>query len=180
MYYSIQNRVVLNIGVNTIWNETIACLLRGIQFTKHLPSKSFFSKERLNLSTRTQLLIYLSILAILDAVIPIPITAMFLIMILFQKPKWFKDWVDEIYRLWCTLPFHDEWQPRILLTAQLTDHHNTSRWASLRAPLFDLPSALLKYRCIIYFGTCCCEIVKTFNYIYLLYIILIPFYATLW
>jgi hypothetical protein len=51
------------------------------------------------LPTRTQLLIYLSILAILDAVIPIPITAMFLIMILFQKPKWFKDWVDEIYRL---------------------------------------------------------------------------------
>jgi hypothetical protein len=37
-------------------------------------------------------------LAILDAVIPIPITAMVLIMVLLQKPTWFKDWVDEIYR----------------------------------------------------------------------------------
>jgi hypothetical protein len=36
--------------------------------------------------------------AILDTVIPIPITAMILIMVLFQKPKWFKGWVDEIYR----------------------------------------------------------------------------------
>jgi hypothetical protein len=60
--------------------------------------KSFFSKERLNLSTRTQILIYLSMFAILDTAIPIPITAMVLIMVLFQKPKWFKDWVDEIYR----------------------------------------------------------------------------------
>ncbi len=33
-----------------------------------------------------------------DTVIPIPITAMVLIMVLFQKPKWFKDWVDRIYR----------------------------------------------------------------------------------
>jgi hypothetical protein len=77
----------------------IAHLLNGIFLNKSGYLKSFFSKERLNVSTRTQVLIYLSILAILDAVIPIPITAMFLIMVLFQKPKWFKDWVDEIYRL---------------------------------------------------------------------------------
>jgi hypothetical protein len=50
------------------------------------------------LSTRTQILIYLALLAIIDAVIPIPITAMVLIMVLFQKPSWFKDWVEEIYR----------------------------------------------------------------------------------
>ena len=50
------------------------------------------------MSTRTQILIYLSLLAILDAVIPIPITAMILMMVLFQRPKWFKDWVKEIYR----------------------------------------------------------------------------------
>ncbi len=50
------------------------------------------------MSTRTQILIYLSIFAILDVVIPIPITAMILMMVLFQKPAWFKDWVDEIYR----------------------------------------------------------------------------------
>jgi hypothetical protein len=50
------------------------------------------------MSTRNQLLIYLSVFAILDTVIPIPITAVILIMVLFQKPRWFKDWVDEIYR----------------------------------------------------------------------------------
>jgi hypothetical protein len=50
------------------------------------------------LSTRTQILIYLALLAIVDAVIPIPVTAMALIMVLFRKPSWFKDWVDQIYR----------------------------------------------------------------------------------
>jgi hypothetical protein len=50
------------------------------------------------MSTKTQILISLSLLAILDAVIPIPITAMMLIMVLFQKPRWFKEWVDKVYR----------------------------------------------------------------------------------
>ena len=50
------------------------------------------------MSTRTQILLYLALLAIIDSVIPIPITAMVLIMVLFQKPSWFKDWVEEIYR----------------------------------------------------------------------------------
>jgi len=52
----------------------------------------------LNLSTKTQILIYLSIFAVFDEVIPIPIRAMVLIMVLFKKPAWFKDWVDEVYR----------------------------------------------------------------------------------
>jgi len=51
------------------------------------------------LSIKTQVLIYLAILAVIDAVIPIPITAMGLIMVLFQKPRWFKEWVEKIYRL---------------------------------------------------------------------------------
>ncbi|WP_373500330.1 hypothetical protein [Desulfococcus sp.] len=50
------------------------------------------------MSTRTQLLVYLVLLALVDTVIPIPITAMILITVLFQKPQWFRDWVDEIYR----------------------------------------------------------------------------------
>ncbi|MGA6926747.1 MAG: hypothetical protein WBY88_13750 [Desulfosarcina sp.] len=50
------------------------------------------------MSIRNQILIYLFLLAIVDAVIPIPITAMVLIMVLFQKPAWFKEWVDQIYR----------------------------------------------------------------------------------
>ena len=51
------------------------------------------------MSTRTQILAYLILLAIIDMVIPIPITALVLIMVLFQKPKWFKDWVEKVYRL---------------------------------------------------------------------------------
>ncbi len=51
------------------------------------------------MSTKTKLLVYLAILAIFDTIIPIPITAMVLIMVMFQKPEWFKDWVDEIYGL---------------------------------------------------------------------------------
>lgn len=50
------------------------------------------------MSTKSQILIYLSLLALLDAVIPVPITAMLLIMVVFQKPGWFKDWVQDIYR----------------------------------------------------------------------------------
>jgi hypothetical protein len=50
------------------------------------------------LPKRSQILIYLALLAVFDAVIPIPITAMALIAILFQKPKWFKDWIEDIYR----------------------------------------------------------------------------------
>ncbi len=61
-------------------------------------ANGFIIKERSHLSTQTQILIYLALLAVFDAVIPIPITAMALIMILFQKPRWFKDWVDKIYK----------------------------------------------------------------------------------
>ncbi len=50
------------------------------------------------MSPKTQVLTCLALLAVLDAVIPIPITAMGLIMVLFQKPQWFKEWVEKIYR----------------------------------------------------------------------------------
>lgn len=49
-------------------------------------------------SLKTQILINLIVLAVVDTVIPIPITAMVLIMVLFQRPRWFKTWVDSIYR----------------------------------------------------------------------------------
>jgi hypothetical protein len=59
---------------------------------------SVFPRRTIPLSLKTQILINLIVLAIIDTVIPIPITAMLLIMVLFQRPKWFKDWVDTIYR----------------------------------------------------------------------------------
>lgn len=50
------------------------------------------------MSLKTQILIYLVLIAILDTVIPVPITAIVLIYVLFQKPVWFRQWVDGIYR----------------------------------------------------------------------------------
>lgn len=47
---------------------------------------------------KTKHLICLISLAILDMLIPIPIVAIALIFIMLQKPAWFRDWVDEIYR----------------------------------------------------------------------------------
>ena len=50
------------------------------------------------MSTKNQVLIYVLVLAVFDTIIPIPITALVLIHVLYQKPRWFKAWVEEIYR----------------------------------------------------------------------------------
>jgi lipopolysaccharide/colanic/teichoic acid biosynthesis glycosyltransferase len=49
------------------------------------------------MKTKTKILIYLIIFAIVDLVIPFPITAVILIYVLFEKPGWFKDYVTDIY-----------------------------------------------------------------------------------
>ena len=46
---------------------------------------------------RTEILVYLIVFAIIDIVIPIPITAIILIYVLLEKPEWFKKLVSEIY-----------------------------------------------------------------------------------
>lgn len=46
----------------------------------------------------TKLLIYLIIFAILDLIIPFPITAVILIYVILEKPYWFKEYVAEIYK----------------------------------------------------------------------------------
>jgi hypothetical protein len=46
---------------------------------------------------QTKIMIYLSILALLDMVIPIPFTALLLIYVIVEKPAWFRDSVTEIY-----------------------------------------------------------------------------------
>lgn len=50
------------------------------------------------MSTKNQVLIYIIVLAVFDTIIPIPITALVLIHVLYQKPRWFREWVEEIYR----------------------------------------------------------------------------------
>jgi hypothetical protein len=50
------------------------------------------------MSTKNQVLIYIIVLAVFDTIIPIPITAIVLIHVLYQKPRWFREWVEDIYR----------------------------------------------------------------------------------
>ena len=49
------------------------------------------------MKTRTKIIIYISVLALLDMVIPIPFTALILIYVILEKPPWFMDFVKEIY-----------------------------------------------------------------------------------
>jgi hypothetical protein len=49
------------------------------------------------MKTNTKIVIYLSILALLDMIIPIPFTALMLIYVIFEKPAWFRDLVTKIY-----------------------------------------------------------------------------------
>ena len=44
-----------------------------------------------------KILIYLIIFAIIDTLIPVPITAILLIYILREKPGWFKNLVVRVY-----------------------------------------------------------------------------------
>ncbi len=44
-----------------------------------------------------KMIIYLSILALLDMIIPIPFTALMLIYVIIEKPAWFKNLVTDIY-----------------------------------------------------------------------------------
>jgi hypothetical protein len=49
------------------------------------------------MNLRTKILLFLVFFAIIDTVIPIPITTLILLYVLFEKPAWFKDMVSQIY-----------------------------------------------------------------------------------
>ena len=49
------------------------------------------------MKTVTKLMIYLCVLALLDAVIPIPFTTILLIYVVIEKPEWFRKMVDDVY-----------------------------------------------------------------------------------
>ena len=50
------------------------------------------------MKTSTKILVYLVFIALADGIIPVPIAALLLIYVLYQKPSWFKEIVLEIYR----------------------------------------------------------------------------------
>jgi hypothetical protein len=53
--------------------------------------------ERGFMSTTTKAKIYITVLALIDIVIPLPITAVMLIYVVLAKPEWFKNLVTDIY-----------------------------------------------------------------------------------
>jgi hypothetical protein len=50
------------------------------------------------MKSKTLILIYLIVFALFDTVIPIPFAAILLIYVLLEKPKWFKELVNDIYQ----------------------------------------------------------------------------------
>jgi hypothetical protein len=50
------------------------------------------------MTLKTQILIGLVAIGFIDTIIPLPITALVLVYVLFQKPAWFRRGVDDIYR----------------------------------------------------------------------------------
>jgi hypothetical protein len=51
------------------------------------------------MNIRTKSILVLILLGIIDVVIPIPIIGLMLIYVIVQKPSWFLDLAQEIYRL---------------------------------------------------------------------------------
>jgi hypothetical protein len=50
------------------------------------------------MSKKTQMLLYVALLAVFDTVIPIlPMTALIFIYVILNRPQWFLDWIKEIY-----------------------------------------------------------------------------------
>jgi len=50
------------------------------------------------MKTSRKILIYLILFAVIDTVIPVPITAIILIYVLLEKPDWFEKLVGQIYQ----------------------------------------------------------------------------------
>jgi len=52
----------------------------------------------MKMKTSRKIMIYLIIFAIIDTVIPVPITTIILIYVLLEKPAWFENLVRQIYQ----------------------------------------------------------------------------------
>ena len=49
------------------------------------------------MSTKTKALIALGILAVVDTVIPVPVTALMAIYVILQRPPWATDLIRDVY-----------------------------------------------------------------------------------
>ena len=49
------------------------------------------------MSKKTKLLIGVVLLAVIDAIIPIPFAALLFIYVIVKKPTWFSQWMADVY-----------------------------------------------------------------------------------
>jgi hypothetical protein len=49
------------------------------------------------MSLRTRYLLWLIVLAIIDTLIPLPLTAAVMIFVVVRRPRWFKDMISDVY-----------------------------------------------------------------------------------
>jgi len=64
----------------------------------NLATLSSFNKWGYIMKTTNKILIGLVIMALVDIFIPVPIAAFMLIYVLYQKPVWFNNMVEEVYQ----------------------------------------------------------------------------------
>jgi hypothetical protein len=50
------------------------------------------------MNLKKKLIIYLTILAVVDMIIPVPIVSLILIYVVLERPPWFKNLTNEIYQ----------------------------------------------------------------------------------
>jgi len=81
--------------------------IRKLRFHLHSNHKNYDTCNHLELNfpnkgrtmkTTTKILLVLIAMAIFDVIIPIPLAVLMLIYVLYQKPVWMKNLVDDVYR----------------------------------------------------------------------------------
>jgi hypothetical protein len=89
-----KNHYVNNPPGNTVTAEMV--LKQADLYDKPSDQKNQSQRNR-TMSKKTQMLVYLILLAIIDTFIPIPITTLILILVIIKRPQWFRNWIEEIY-----------------------------------------------------------------------------------
>jgi hypothetical protein len=73
--------------------ELVEVKLQGIRSLSRFNKRGFGGFMKL----KTQSLIGLIVLSIVDAIIPIPVVGLILILVILQRPPWFQRLVQELY-----------------------------------------------------------------------------------
>jgi hypothetical protein len=79
------------VGIDAVLKNLLNCA------TVNRSGLNFPNRRTEIMKTATKVLLALLAMALFDVIIPIPITVLMLIYVLYQKPEWFREMVEEIY-----------------------------------------------------------------------------------